>query len=350
MAEPEKMKLESMDVTEEKRKQLKALFPEVFNEHGVDFDQLKRVLGEWVEPVEERFGLHWSGKANCMRIIQQPSIATLKPLRDESVNFDDTNNLFIEGDNLEVLKLLQKSYFGKVKMIYIDPPYNTGKEFIYPDKYSETLQTYLEYTGQKDAEGRKFSTNTETQGRYHSRWLTMMYPRLYLARNLLTEDGVIFISIDDNEQTNLKALCDQIFGEENFIATLSVQLNPRGRHLDKFIAKNHESILIIGKDVDNDTTMQGLKKEGRMVEAYDREDERGKFRALSLRNTNQAFNSKTRPNLFYPLYVNPKTFKVSVNKTSAFSEKALPVTSDGVETCWTWGREKVAAQSNHPPC
>jgi adenine-specific DNA-methyltransferase len=210
--------LQSMNIAEHNIDQLKQLFPHVFKEGKIDFDDLKRALGEWVEPSKERFGLSWPGKAECMKVIQEPSVATLKPVREESVNFDETENLFIEGDNLEVLKLLQKAYFGKVKMIYIDPPYNTGKEFIYPDKYSEGLQTYLEYSGQVDSEGRKFSTNTEAEGRFHSRWLNMMYPRLYLARNLLREDGVIFISIDDHEQSNLKSLCDMVFGEENFIA------------------------------------------------------------------------------------------------------------------------------------
>src|SRR5690606_10685300 len=151
----------------------------------------------------------------------QPSVGTLKPVREESVNFDETENVFIEGDNLEVLKLLQKSYFGKIKMIYIDPPYNTGKEFIYPDKYEETLDTYLSYTGQVDAEGKRFSTNTDTSGRFHSRWLNMMYPRLYLARNLLQNDGVLFVSIDNHEIANLRLLCDQVFGEENLIGCIA---------------------------------------------------------------------------------------------------------------------------------
>lgn len=239
-----------MDIAEKKRAQLKQLFPEVFAEEAVDFDQLKRVLGEWVEPAKERFGLNWPGKAECMRIIQQPSVAALEPVRGESVRFDDTENLFIEGDNLEVLKLLQKSYFGKVKMIYIDPPYNTGKEFIYPDKYSETLDTYLEYTGQKDNEGRKFSTNTDTVGRYHSNWLNMMYPRLYLARSLLREDGVIFISIGDNEVANLKGLSDQIFGEENFVGSITREAKKganRGTHLAPAI----DYILIYAREIDN---------------------------------------------------------------------------------------------------
>lgn len=213
---PEKLDLRSMDITDEKKQQLKQLFPEVFREDEVDFDHLKRVLGEWVDPGKERFGLQWPGKAECMKTIQQPSIATLRPDRQESVNFDETEHLFIEGDNLEVLKLLQKSYFGKVKMIYIDPPYNTGKEFIYPDNYTESLDTYLKYTGQKDAEGNWQSSNKETEGRYHSKWLNMMYSRLFLAKNLLKEDGVIFISISDHEVAHLRKILDELFGEENF--------------------------------------------------------------------------------------------------------------------------------------
>ena len=318
MAEPEKMKLESMNVTEEKRKQLKALFPEVFNEHGLDFDQLKRVLGEWVEPVEERFGLHWSGKAKCMRIIQQPSIATLKPLRDESVNFDDTNNLFIEGDNLEVLKLLQKSYFGKVKMIYIDPPYNTGKEFIYPDKYSETLQTYLEYTGQKDAEGRKFSTNTETQGRYHSRWLTMMYPRLYLARNLLTEDGVIFISIDDNEVAHLRALCNLIFGEENFVAELIWRKKTGGGQDSEYFAREHE--YIIGYRKTDQFNMQFRTK--KVTEKDFNKTKNGrKCKFTKLEKWGAGSYRQDAPSLFYPI-------------TTPDGDKFYPSAPNGDEGRW----------------
>ena len=193
MKKAEKVDLRSLDVAAKNRGEVKRCieeaFPEVFAEGGIDFEQLKRVLGEWVDPGKERFGLNWPGKAECMKIIQQPSIATLKPDLVQSVNFDDTENLFIEGDNLEVLKLLQKAYFGKVKLIYIDPPYNTGGEFIYPDKYEETLETYLEYTQQTDSQGRKFATNTDTSGRFHSRWLNMMYPRLSMAKNLLTEGG-----------------------------------------------------------------------------------------------------------------------------------------------------------------
>ncbi|WP_290482002.1 site-specific DNA-methyltransferase [Hyphomonas sp. UBA3201] len=239
----------SQDVAEEKREQLKQLFPEVFTENKVDFEQLHRVLGDWIEPGKERYGLNWPGKTDCMKVIQAPSIATLKPARDESVDFDDTEHLFIEGDNLEVLKLLQKAYFGKIKMIYIDPPYNTGKEFIYPDKYQETLDTYLAYSGQVDDAGREFSTDTDKTGRFHSFWLNMMYSRLYLARNLLRDDGLIFISIGDDEQANLKSLCNLVFGEENFCAQLI--WNTEGNTDNQYKIKvNHEYILVYYKDIE----------------------------------------------------------------------------------------------------
>lgn len=216
MNEIKKIDLNSLNVKETKIEELKKILPEIFSEGKIDLDAFQREIGEWVDEDKERYGLVWSGKANCMKVIQQPSTGTLLPMRDESVNFDKADNLIIEGDNLEVLKLLQKSYYGKVKLIYIDPPYNTGKEFIYPDNYQEGLQDYLKRTDQVDGNGFKISTNTDTGGRYHTNWLNMMYPRLYLARNLLKDDGVIFISIDDHELSNLLKICDEIFGEDNF--------------------------------------------------------------------------------------------------------------------------------------
>src|SRR3990167_7463818 len=192
--------------------------------------------------------MDWPGKRDCLRLIQQPSFATLKPCREESVDFDATENLFIEGDNLEVLKLLQKSYYGQVKMIYIDPPYNTGKEFIYPDNFSESLDTYLRYAGLKDSEGRTFSTNTANEGRFHTKWLNMMYPRLYLARNLLREDGVIFISIDDNEVENLRRICDEIFGEENFVATLIWQKVYSPKNSAQYFSEDHDFIVVYARN------------------------------------------------------------------------------------------------------
>lgn len=213
---PEPFDLRSNTISGEKLRELLRLFPEARTEGDkVDYSRLKLALGESVDTGRERYGLTWPGKADCFKAIQTPSLGTLLPAPEESVNWDTTENLIIEGDNLEVLKLLQKPYLGKVKMIYIDPPYNTGSDFIYPDNYTESLLTYLEYTGQVDSTGKKFSTNTDTEGRFHSKWLNMMYPRLFLARNLLSEDGVLFVSIDDNEMPRLTLVCQEVFGETN---------------------------------------------------------------------------------------------------------------------------------------
>jgi adenine-specific DNA-methyltransferase len=208
----------SLDIVSENVTKLKEIFPEVFCEGRVDFEKLQESLGEFVENKSERYNFTWHGKQNAKKIAQTPSTGTLRPSYEDSKNWDSTQNLYIEGDNLEVLKLLQKSYHKKVKMIYIDPPYNTGKDFVYKDNFKENIKNYLELTGQVDSEGNRLSTNSETNGRYHSDWLNMMYPRLKLARNLLKDDGVIFISIDDNEVANLRKICDEIFGEDNFVA------------------------------------------------------------------------------------------------------------------------------------
>lgn len=247
----EKLDLASLSIPAEKRAELLQLFPEARTEGGkIDFDRLKRALGDVTDPGKERYGLVWPGKAECFRTIQTPSVATLLPVPDESINFGKTENLMIEGDNLEVLKLLQKSYLGKIKMIYIDPPYNTGNDFIYPDDYAENLETYLEYTGQVDSEGHKFGTNTETDGRFHSKWLNMMYPRLYLARNLLTEDGFILVSIDDGELKNLRAVMDEIFGEENFVDNIIWKKRYGGGAKEKHLVTLHEYILVYARAKD----------------------------------------------------------------------------------------------------
>jgi adenine-specific DNA-methyltransferase len=261
MNQPEKLTGTSLDISAENRSRLKALFPTVFTEtkndkgelvESIDFEKLKAELGTFSDVFEsrrERYGMDWPGKKEALHLIQTPSAATLKPFREESVNFDTTENLFIEGDNLEVLKLLQKSYYGKVKMIYIDPPYNTGKEFIYPDNYTESLDTYLEYAGLIDGDGKKFSTNTANEGRFHTKWLNMMYPRLYLARNLLRDDGVIFLSIDDNEVSNLRKMCDEIFGEENFLAQLVWERAYSPKNDAKYISNSHDYVLMFAKNI-----------------------------------------------------------------------------------------------------
>ncbi len=226
MTKPEddiaKFDLRSEDVAEVRRQELLRIFPEAHTESGgINFEALRLSLGDAVQTGPEGFGMSWPGKAECVKTIQRQSIATLLPVEEESVNWDTTQNVIIEGDNLEVLKVLQKAYLGKVKMIYIDPPYNTGNDFIYPDNYTESIKTYLQFTGQVDNEGRKFSTNTESSGRFHSKWMNMMYPRLSLARDLLRDDGVIFVSIDDNELVNLRRICDEVFGEDSHVTTLT---------------------------------------------------------------------------------------------------------------------------------
>lgn len=239
----------SLDITTQNIEQLKQLFPDLFSEGKIDFEALKAVLGEEVDDSEERYNFTWNGKSKARQIAQTPSTGTLRPCKEESVNWDTTENLFIEGDNLEVLKLLQKSYHKKVKMIYIDPPYNTGKDFIYKDNFHDNLQNYLEQTGQIDNEGNKFSTNSEASGRYHSDWLNMIYPRLKLARNLLQDDGVIFISIGEHEIHNLRKLCDEIFGESNFIGQAG-RISKKASNQGNYWSPNFDYVLTYCKDIE----------------------------------------------------------------------------------------------------
>ena len=313
--EIQKQELTSMNITEEQLQKLKQLFPEAFTEgNKIDWNKLRLTLGENIDVGKERFGMNWAGKADCFKTIQEPSIATLIPVPEESLNFKGekylenplapltggtqenqnnpinhgSDNLFIEGDNLEVLKLLQKSYLGKIKMIYIDPPYNTGNDFIYPDNYTENLDTYLEYTGQIDGEGRKFSTNTDTDGRFHSKWMNMMYPRLFLARNLLREDGVIFISIDDNEVHNLRALCNEIFGEENFVNQFVWKKNSSGKTVSKQFPTNIEYVLMYSKQTSElkfNVVYKPLAESTIKMYSKDDADGRGKYRLYPMQKT-----------------------------------------------------------------
>ena len=240
----------SADFLAEQIARFKELFPEAFTEGKVDFDKLRATLGDLVDDGPERYTFTWAGKRDAIRLLQIPTRATLVPCHEESVGFDATEHLFIEGDNLEVLKLLYKPYFGRVKMIYIDPPYNTGNDFIYPDNYTDPLAIYLQLTGQQDAEGNLLTSNPETSGRYHSSWLSMMYPRLFLARQLLREDGVIFVSIDDHEVYDLRLLMNEIFGEEQFIGTFvwKSRHNVDSRNLTR-VSSDHEYVVAYGRGI-----------------------------------------------------------------------------------------------------
>ena len=301
--QPEPLDLRSHDIAADKIAELLRLFPEIRTEGGkLDFERLKMTLGESVDMGRERYSMNWPGKAECFKIIQAPSMGTLLPRPDESINFDTTENLIIEGDNLEVLKLLQKSYLGKVKMIYIDPPYNTGNDFIYPDNYTESLQTYLEYTGQVDANGRKFGTNSDSDGRFHSRWMNMMYPRLYLARNLLIENGLIFVSIDDNEIYNIRLLLNEIFGEENFIDCIIWKKRYGGGAKEKYLVSIHEYILVYARDKSSLGELFVPLSEESITRYYKNQDanyeKRGPYRTHPLESMK---SFEERKNLIFPI-------------------------------------------------
>jgi adenine-specific DNA-methyltransferase len=345
----EKLNGKSKDITAENIDKLKQLFPEAFTEDGtaknakrtkIDFEVLKELLGEYVTDREERYSFTWNGKSKARMIAQTPSTGTLRPCKEESVDWDTTQNIFIEGDNLEVLKLLQKSYHKKVKMIYIDPPYNTGKDFVYKDNFKDNIKNYKEITGQVDGEGRNLSNNPETSGRYHTDWLNMMYPRLKLARNLLKDDGVIFISIDDNEVSNLRKMCDEVFGEENFACTFLIKSNPRGSQSTVFCASVHEHVLCYVKNsVLHCGFTQPLSEE--MVAEYKFEDEVGKYRLLGLRLRGGSWRREQRPLLYYPIYVNPEDESISLEKSNDFFIEVLPIKpSTGEEGTWRWSKQK----------
>ena len=345
----EKMNGGSKDLTAENIAQLKALFPEAVTEGKIDFEVLKALLGEEIEQRQEYYKFTWNGKEAARAFARTRSMGTLRPCVEESSGKDgsagkfDSENLYIEGDNLEVLKLLQGAYHKKVKMIYIDPPYNTGKDFVYPDNFRDTIGNYKAITGQTDDEGRATRSNPETSGRYHTDWLNMMYPRLILARNLLTDDGVIFISIDDSEQNNLKKLCDEVFGEENFYTQIIIQSNKRGQTY-KQISKTHEYLLVYTRNIDTD--FNELEKDGDSND-LNLVDDIGNFNIRELRNRNPKFGRHNRPNLYYPIYVNPAIVDrdgfspVSIEKSDDFHVEIVPINSAGEASCWRWGRDKT---------
>ncbi len=312
---------QSLKPQKEKLKQLHEILPEAFAEGKVDWEKLKATLGEDINFSNERYVLNWAGKSEAFKVLQTPTTKTLVPDKKESVNFDETKNIFIEGENLEVLKVLQKSYFGKVKMIYIDPPYNTGNDsFIYPDKFSETKAEYQKRVGDKDEEGYltkdgMFRKNSKENGQYHSNWLNMMYPRMFLAKNLLRQDGVIFVSIDDNEVHNLRMMMNEVFGEENFVAEIPWQARQSIQN-DIDISSSHEYILVYAKI--RRQTNRRLKESNKKIwykeksfACYPSLLDKGKFsnpdndfRGIWKADPFDAPN--IRPNLTYPI-INPNT-------------------------------------------
>lgn len=315
-----------MNIVNKNIEKLKELFPEVFSEGKIDFTKLEEELGEFTNTDPERYNFTWAGKTQAKTIAQTPSTGTLRPSKEDSKDWDNTQNLYIEGDNLEVLKLLQKSYHKRVKMIYIDPPYNTGKEFIYPDNYHDNLDTYLEYTNQKDTSGKAFSVNTETSGRYHTNWLNMMYPRLKLARNLLKDDGVIFVSINDTEVANLRKLCDEIFGEDNFVVDLIWTNKEGGGGSDSSNFRiKHEHILCFSKNISN---IEVIGTEINNIDRYtmsdEYEQERGKYYLQKLGMGSIQYSES----LDYPIEATDGTFVMPSDN------------NNGKKACWRWSRKK----------
>jgi len=282
----------SQDILADNIQKLKEIFPEVFSEGRVDFEKLQLLLGDLISPKDDLYGLNWWGKTEAIKESMKRSLGTLRPDKGSSKNWDTTENLYIEGDNLEVLKLLQKSYTNKIKMIYIDPPYNTGKDFVYKDNYNDNLKNYLAQTGQVDSEGIKQSTNTKDDGRYHSNWLNMMYPRLKLARNLLTEDGVIFISIDDNEVHNLREICDEIFGESNFRANFLWRKKTTTSNVkDAQVSSQVDYTLCYGRSKSSKIQPRIVSTENR---SYPEKDNEGNFRlAVIEKKDSGSYNRET---------------------------------------------------------
>ena len=268
--------LTSTDVVQHNIEKLKELFPTAVSEGKLLVEELQALMGEYIEKDKEYYQMTWAGKTEAQKEANKVSTGTLRPAKDESKDWDTTGNIVIEGDNLEVLKLLQKTYSNEVKMIYIDPPYNTGNDFVYKDNYKDNLSHYLELTGQTDEEGKKLSSNTDSDGRYHSNWLNMMYPRLKLARNLLTDDGVIFISIDDHEYANLKKMCDEIFGEENYVGDFIKQSKVGGGSDSRHIAKEHEFVVTYSKNINTLPEMFERHNEN-YLKRYREEDDYGRY-------------------------------------------------------------------------
>ncbi len=355
----EKMMMETADLTQKNIDKIAELFPncitEVLDESrsseqekvykkAVNFDLLRQMLSSDVVDGDEAYEFTWVGKKASIVEANKPIRKTLRPCPEESVDWDSTENLYIEGDNLEVLKLLQESYLGKVKIIYIDPPYNTGNDFIYRDKFAISADDYVEQLGVFDDDGTRLFKNTDSNGRFHSDWCSMIYSRLLLARNIMSEDGLICISIDSNEIDNLRKICDEVFGNDNFVTEIIVQNNPRGRQSDRFVATVHEYLLCYSKDsakcVVNGTPLTDEQKA-----EYSNSDENGDYRLLGLRQRGVASLREDRPDMYFPVFVNPDNLEVSLDEKTGWIA-VYPKKSDGRDGRWMWGKEKCIQDIN----
>ena len=334
------------DVNQERLEQLRALMPDLFtNDGALNPDELKRLIDPGLVPESERFEFRWFGKADAKRNAFTPTLASLEYDHERSVNPKLADgNAIIEGENLEVLKCLLASYRNRIKCIYIDPPYNKDKDFVYSDVWKVDKETYWKHIG-VTSEGVKVDTNTKADGRFHSNWLNMLYPRLLIARQLLRNDGVIFISIDDSEVHNLRKICDEVYGEENFFAQIIIRANSRGQTY-KQVAKTHE--YLVAYTATPETDLMELAKSGDRNDLT-MNDELGPFNTRELRNRNPKFGKHNRPNLYYPIWVDPSHpdddgfFMISLETGSQFTQPIEPKNSQGVDSCWRWGKPKTLA-------
>lgn len=348
----EHLNMQSMDKVAANVAKIRELFPNCVTErinnegkleHAIDFDMLKQELSEHVvDGLQERYQFTWPDKRKAILAANAPINKTLRPCREESVDFDNTENLYIEGDNLEVLKLLQETYLGKVKMIYIDPPYNTGNDFVYEDDFKQSADEYIDNSGQLDEEGNRLVANTESNGRFHTDWLNMMYPRLKLAKDLLSEDGVIAISIDENEVENLKRCCKEIYGESNYIATIISKMNPRGSQSSKDIAITHEYILVIAKS--KEYQVNGLELTEEQEKEYKYQDAMGCYRLLGLRKRGADSRREDSPSMYFPIYYDPDNDNLST--IEKYSVIIYPKLSDGTDGRWRWSKSKVEREKD----
>ena len=351
----EKLKMESINTISSNINKIAQLFPNCVTERkgkdgktelAIDFEKLQAELSDdIIGEGEERYQFTWPDKRAANRLANTPTTMTLRPCREDSIDFDKTQNIYIEGDNLDALKVLRETYLGKVKMIYIDPPYNTGNDFVYNDDFAKGKDKFEQTSGFFDEDGNQtidpMQRNTESNGRFHTDWLNMMYPRLKVARDLLTDDGIIFISIDDNELNNLRKICDEIFGSSNFEGTIIPISNPGGRDY-KQIAVTNEYLIVYSKSASSIINEMSQEVEFRLFDSL------GGFEPRELRNRNPKFTSANRPNLFYPFYVNPKMkdnngyCTVSLNKTENYYIEVRPYNSYGAESVWRWGKLKAS--------
>ena len=350
----DKLTMKTQSISQDNIAKIRALFPNAVTEVikdgkvtlAVDFDVLQQELSEsLISEGQERYQMTWPDKKKSVVLANSAIAAALRPCREESVDFDTTQNLYIEGDNLDVLKLLRETYLGKVKMIYIDPPYNTGSDLVYNDDFTQDSDEYWGNSGQFDGQGNRLFQNTESNGRFHTDWLNMVYPRLRLAKDLLSNDGVIFISLDDNEIDNLRKICDEIFGRSNFVGQITVVGNPRGRDYGG-IARMHDYLLVYKRS--EQAALNLINDSNGEFKMF---DSLGGFELRELRNRNIKFNKENRPNLYYPFYINPDEedeyglHPISLDRVEGWVE-LYPLESQGVKTVWRWGKPKSLANLN----